>query len=99
MIRLNEKIMGVLVQSALVGAPKKHDQIYTDSHVGSRRISSILKKIQPIGPQPTYPPPSIDKHKLTSIIDDMEPSGGRATEGIGTNSGHSSGGRAIMIKE
>ena len=25
----------------------------------------------------------------------MEPSGGRATVGIGTNSGHSSGGRAI----
>jgi hypothetical protein len=43
-IRLNEKIMRVLVQSALVGAPKKHDQNYTDSHAGSRRISSIFQK-------------------------------------------------------
>jgi hypothetical protein len=37
--------MRVLVQSALVGAPKKDSKIYTDSHAGSRRISSILKKI------------------------------------------------------
>ena len=43
-IRLNEKITRVLVQSALVGAPKKHDQNYTDSHAGSRRISSIFSE-------------------------------------------------------
>jgi hypothetical protein len=32
--------MRVLVQSALVGVPKKDDKIYTDSHAGSRQISS-----------------------------------------------------------
>jgi adenine-specific DNA methylase len=40
--------MRVFVQSALVGAPKKDDKIYTDSHAGSRQISSNyhwLKKI------------------------------------------------------
>ena len=53
----------------------------------------LKKKRQPIGPQPTFanPLPSINKHKLTRIIDDMEPSGGRATDGIGTNSGHTGG--------
>lgn len=46
-----------------------------------------------IGPQPTFanPLPSINKHKLTRIIDDMEPSGSHATDGIGTNSGHTGG--------
>jgi hypothetical protein len=63
-----------------------HRKIYTDSHAGSRRISSILKKIdnQSGGPQPTFanPLPSINKHKLTSIIDNMEPSSGGRDKAI-----------------
>jgi len=39
----------------LVGAPKKYDKIYTDSHAGSRRSSSIyhwLKRKKTTNPPP-----------------------------------------------